>query len=230
MLRLVVFFLAALVLTSVLRHAPLVGGLFQVPLIGFWLSAALLSLGLHVVMARVLTARRHQRAVRDLGGVDTPANRGKLGALLLTGGDSRAAIPHLEAALAGEPARAEWAYRLGEARLASGDAAGAVAALDPLLARDEEHAYGRALLLSAAAATLAGQPEDALGRLDRYDRSHGPSPESAFERGRAHRAAGRRGEARAAFGEVARLASEAARFKRGAHRALVWRAWLARWV
>lgn len=228
MLRLTLFFLAAFVLASVLRDAPVVGALFRVPILGFWFAAILLSAALAWLAERVVAARQFRQRSRALGQVDTPANRGKLGAFLLASGRPREALPHLAAAHAGEPGFGEWAYRLGEARLAAGDPAGALAALETLLARDEEHAYGRAMLIAARAELAASQPEAALARLARHERNHGLLAEAAFERGRALRALGRRAEARAAFGAVASLVREATRFKRAVPRGLALRAWLAR--
>ncbi len=228
MLRLALFFAGALVLTSLLRDVPVVGAIFRVPILGFWVTAVLLSVGLTYAADQLVQERGHRRRVRDLGLVDTPANRGKLGALLVARGRPRAALPHLEAAHAGEPGWSEWSYRLGEARLQLGDPAGALAALDPLLDKDEEHAYGRALLLAARAEAVAGRPDAALARLARHERNHGPTVEAAFERGLALRASGRGAEARAAFGEVAGLARTAARYRRATSRWLVLRAALER--
>lgn len=228
MLRLAVFFVAVLGLTFLLRHVPVLGAFFGIPLLGFWLTAILLSAGLSWAAQRALQRRRFQSQARSLGAVDTPANQGKLGVLLLSTGDARRALPYLTAAHAGEPEWGEWSYRLGEARLATGDAAGALDALGPLLKRDEEHAYGRALLLAARAASAVGDHASALARVERHDRNHGATPESAFERGQALRGLGRADEARAAFGDVPRLAAEAAHYKRKTSLALVWRARLAR--
>jgi tetratricopeptide (TPR) repeat protein len=225
--RLAFFFLAALVLTGLLRELPYIGAIFQVPILGFWVTAILLAGALTYGAQRLVVARRLRNRVRDLGIVDRPANQGKLGALLLASGRAKDALSYLEAAHVGEPERAEWAYRLGETRLALGDTDGALAALDPLLARDEEHAYGRALLLSARAARTAGRPDDALARLARLERGQGPTPEGAFEQGLALRDLGRADEARAAFRDVPRLAAEAGRFRQAVPRRLVWRARLA---
>jgi len=225
--RLAIFFLAAIVLTGLLRDVPYIGAVFRIPIVGFWVAAILLAGAVTFVAQRLVVTRNLRNRVRDLGIVDRPANHGKLGALLLSSGRARAALPHLEAAHQGEPQRAEWAYRLGEARLALGDTDGALAALDPLLARDEEHAYGRALMLSARAARTAGRPDDALARLARLERGQGPTAEGAFERGLALRDLSRGDEARAAFRDVPRLASEAGRFRQAIPRRLVWRARLA---
>jgi len=227
MLRLVLFFLCALVLTSLLREVPVVGAIFRVPILGFWVSAILLSVIAARWADRAVSFQRRRRFVRDLGVVDTPANRGKLGAYLVSEGRAKDALPHLVAAREGEPERNEWAYRLGEAQLANGDAAAARATLDGLLARDEEHAYGRALWMSAEAARAAGDPTDALGRLDRHQRNHGPTAEASYTRGLALRSLGRRDEARAAFREVGRLAASNRRLGGGTPRSLIVRAWLA---
>src|SRR5262249_39657907 len=142
----------------------------------------------------------------------------------------RRAIPHLERATRGEPESGEWAYRLGCALLRARRASDAVPVLERAAAIDETRAYGAVLLRLAEARQASGKAQESLDALERYERNHGASPESACRRGVALRALGRRDEARAAFAEVSKLASQAARFqKKSAH---VWtmRAWLARIV
>jgi len=174
--------------------------------------------------------RRFQRMRRDLGQVDTPHNRGKLGALLLSQRRCAQAVPHLEAAVAGEPQSAEWRYRLGCAYLGARRREEAVEALTAAAELDEEHAYGAVLLRLVEALHGSGRHEEALAQVERFERGHGPTPESAYRRGLAHKALGRKDEAAASFDEVSRLAGGAARYQRAEARRFALRAFLARVV
>ena len=226
--RLVGFFLAVFALLAVLRQVPIVASIVSVPFLGFWVSAALVSLAAAKGGALLVDRRRDADLVRRLGAVDTPHNRGKLGSHFLARGRWRRALAHLEAAAAGEPEVAEWHFRLGQARLARGDAAGARAALAAAVELEEGHAYGQALLRLAEAELAAQDAPASLATLERYERNHGPSPESAYRRGRALQRLGRKDEARAALGEVGELARTAARYQRREGASWLWRAFLAR--
>lgn len=228
MLRLLGFFVLVLVVLQLLRLVPVLGVPFRIPLLGFWLSAILVGAGLSKLAADALDRRRQRALERRLGAVDTPHNRGKLGTLLLTQGRAARALPHLEAAAAGESETAEWHYRLGIARLALRRNAEALAAFERAAALDPDHAYGAVWLRLAEAARANGDPERALEVLGRFERERGATPESAFRRGRALRSAGRRGEARAAFAEVPALARGLAAYQRKDAVGWVARAFLAR--
>lgn len=230
MVRLIGFFLVVLLLLHGLRAVPVIGAIFRVPLFGFWITAILLSAVLSKLAAMALDRRKVRQLMRRLGAVDTPHNQGKLGTLLVTQGRFREAREPLERATAGEPDSAEWWYRLGCARIGSRDPVGAVAALERAVAIDEDHAYGAALLRLAEARTQAGEGGPALDTLERFTRTHGPNPESAYRRGRALRALGRSSEARAAFAEVPVLAEQVARYQRRAASAWVARSYLARFL
>lgn len=221
MARLLVFFVSVFVLTGFLAQLPVVGALFRIPFLGFWFTALLLSALLAKLGTEAVDAGARRRLERSLGAVDTPHHKGKLGALLLSQGKARRALPLLEAAAIGDPSSLEWRYRLGEAFLRAGEAAAAVAALDGVLAVDEEYAYGGAMLRSAEAARAAGDPTGALERVRRFERNHGPSPGSALLRGRLCRALGQGVEAARAFDEVAPLAAASGRG--GASRTWTWR-------
>jgi len=229
MARLLGFFLLVLVLLSLLRSVPVVGSWLG-GFLGFWLVAIGLSLAL--TRLSVALTRRHRLAgeLRALGQVDSPHNRGKIGALLLVNGNARAALPHLEAAACGEPESAEWRYRQGVALLAVGRGAQARAALEAAARIDAEHAYGGVQLALADARLRGADPAGALEALDVFDRNHGASPESRYRRGQALRRLGRRAEARTCFRQVSQLASRAARFQRARNRPWVWRSLLARLV
>ena len=113
MLRLVGFFLLVLVALQLLRHLPIVGPIFEIPLLGFWGAAILISLVASRWASFAIDRRRLSRRIRDLGHVETPHNQGKLGSLYVGQRQFRAAVAPLERAVAGEPDVAEWRYRLG---------------------------------------------------------------------------------------------------------------------
>jgi tetratricopeptide (TPR) repeat protein len=227
MARLAGFFLSVFVLVALLRALPGLGGWFG-GFWSFWLVAIALGYALTHAGVRLNARRRLAAQMRALRVVDSAHNQGKLGALLLAHGSAGRALPHLERAAAGEPDVPEWSYRLGQALAARGRGREAVAAFERAVALDEEHAYGGVQLALAAARQAAGDGAGALAALAVFERNHGPSPESAYRRGRALRVAGRRDEARAAFGEVGELARRAVGFQRSRNRPWVLRAWLAR--
>jgi len=214
-LRVIGFFVLAVVVASLLGHVPVIGGLFaRTGILGILLTSALLSAVLTAVGTRLVAGRKLRSEVRRLEAVGSAHNRGKIGAAYLARGRARAALPHLEEAVRGEPEVAEWQYRLGSARLAVGDLDGARAALERCLAIDEEHAYGAAQMRLAETQARAGRFEEALAALGTFERNHGPSPEAAYRRGAALRTLGRKDEARAAFREVGELARRATRYQR----------------
>jgi hypothetical protein len=228
-LRLVGFFLLVLVALQILRAIPFVGRLFDVPFLGFWGAAIIVSAIASRWTAKLVDRRRLQRQMRTLGAVETPHNQGKLGSLLYAAGNARAAIPPLERAVTGEPQSLEWRYRLGSAYLDARRPAEAVRELQHVAAGDEEYAYGAVLVRLARAHALAGEHEAALAVLERFERNHGPSPESACRRGSALRALGRKPEAAQAFASVARLARANPAYHKGESRGWVMKAQLARW-
>ncbi len=228
MLRLVSWFLAVFVLLHLLRLVPAVGRLFDVPFLGFFLAAAILSF----IVARggEAMARRASaaRVRRELGSVDTPHQRGKLGSHLLSIGAAREAEGHLAAAAEGDAERLEWSYKLGCARLQLGRAREAIAPLSRVVARDEEHAFGAAVLRLAQAALASGDFELARRELERFEKNHGPTPESAWWKSRLAKALGDRGAARAACHEVLSLQARATKFQKKAGRPWAAKAWFAR--
>lgn len=230
MLRLLAFLLLAVLLANVLGQVPVVGPLFdRSGLLGVLLAALLLSGLFTRVGAVLLEGRRLRVELERLATVDSAHNHGKRGALYLAHRRPRRAIEALEQAVAGEPEVAEWSYRLGLARLATGDADGARAALARCTELDEEYAYGAAQLALARALASQGLHEDALRALVTFERNHGPSPESAYRRGRALARLGRRDEARAAHHEVGRLAARATRYQRREAAGWALRSALVRW-
>ena len=229
MLRLLGFFALTFVALVVLRQVPFIGGLFAIPLVGFYLAAVLVSLAIAWWGKRAIDRSRFARLERDLGQTDTPHNRGKLGSLLLAQGRPRKAVPHLEAAAAGYPDEVDWHYRLGCAWLGASRPAEAVEALERAVELSEEHAYGAALLRLAEALTASGRAEEALDVLARHVRSYGDTPEGVFRRGVAERAAGRRVEARRSFEAVPAVAKQSVRYQRKDARWWVLRSFIARW-
>ncbi len=228
MARLVGFFLLVVAVFIVLTNVPILGAIFRIPFIGFWLALILVSLGLSKLAQGAIARRRMRALERQLGAVETPHNQGKLGVLHASRGGHRQAIQCLQRAIGGEPEFAEWHYRLGVSQLATSDLAGARMALERTIELKEDHAYGEALLRLAEVQTRQGEGESALGSLARYERAHGPNPESAYRRGRALRTLGKKEEARAAFREVGELARRQAHYQRRSAARWVLRAYAAR--
>lgn len=230
MLRLFGYFAVVFVVLIVLRSIPVIGAPFRIPIVGLLLTVAVVGFVAERVGTGAVHRRRFQRMRRDLGQVDTPHNRGKLGALLLSQGRCAQAVEHLETAAAGEPQSAEWHYRLGCALLGARRREQAAAALTAAAGIDEEHAYGAVLLRLVEALHASGRHEEALEQVRRFERNHGPTPESAYRRGLAFKTLGRKAEAAASFDDVSRLTAGAARYQRGEARRFALRAFLARVV
>lgn len=228
MLRLIGFFVLVLVVLQLLRHVPIVGAIFQIPILGFWGAAILVSAVASKFAVVAVDRSRFARRRRELGHVETPHNQGKLGALLLASGRAKAAIAPLENAVKGEPASVEWRYRLGSALLAAGRAADAAVELERAAAIDREHAYGALQMRLADALARGNRHADVLTALDQFDHDHGANAESAYRRGRSLRALGRRDEANESFRHAGDLARGVARYQRTYARTWAWRAFLAR--
>lgn len=202
-MRFLGYFLLVFAALFVLRELPILGGLFRIPLLGFFL-AALVTSALVARAGALLAARAKLRSqVRELGTVDTPQMRGKLGRLLLQSGRAARAVAPLREAVEADPANVEWHYRLGSALLATGQAAEALSALERAAELQEGHAYGAVLLQLAQAAQLSDRAELALAALERFERLQGPTAEWAYRRGRTLKALGRAAEAREAFASLA---------------------------
>lgn len=215
MLRLVGFFAATWVLFQVFVRVPVIGSLFgAIPILGFFATAAILRWGIVRWGEAAIHWRRQQALMRELGAVETPYNQGKLGMLLLQQGRFAKAEPYLRAAVEAEPDSADWQYRLGSALLGTKQHDAAVDALSRAVAIDEEHAYGGAMMRLAEAQLAAGRPQESLDTLDRLDRNHGEGPESAYRRGLALKALGRRDEAKRVLSGVGRIASEAVGYQK----------------
>lgn len=233
MLRLLGFFVLVLVTLGVARSllggVPVIGPLLHVPLLGFWIVAALLSMGASKLATASLDRGKQRALERRLGAVETPHNQGKLGSLLLQQGRPKAALPSLERAAEGEPEVAEWAYRLGLARMRSGQPEAGLASFERALALDEGVGFGEPLLRGAEVLHGLERYEESIGWLERFERNHGPSPEWAYRRGQALARLGRREEAREALDSVAQLASQGASYQRGSGAGWVWRARWARY-
>lgn len=218
MIRLIGFyaltFVALLVARSMFGWVPILGPLLRIPLLSFFLMAALLSLGGSRLAAASLDRARQRKAERSYGTVDTPHNRGKLGSLILKQGRAARALPHLEHAAAGEPEVAEWAYQLGCAHVELGHYEQGLEALQRSLAIDEQIGFGKPWLRAAQASYELGSYPSALAQLQHFERNHGPSPESAYRRAQVHQKLGQKSEARTALDEVPRLAAELAKYQR----------------
>lgn len=222
------YFLLVFAALFVLRELPILGGVFRIPLVGFFLSAMVVSAVVAAAGTRLTARAKLQRELRDLGTVDTPRMRGKLGRLLLASGRAAQAVEPLGEAAEAEPDNVEWHFRLGSALLGSGDAREALASLERAAELSESHAYGGVLMKLAEAAHRIGDGPRALEALGRFERLQGVTPESAFRRGLALRALGQKPEALAAFAQVSVQAGKAPKYQRAEARAWAARALLAR--
>ncbi len=228
MLRLIGFIALAIVLTQILAHLPLIGGLFRhTGIFGIWITAILLSWAFTHYGQRALVASRDRAQLRALEAVDNPHNHGKAGSLLLAQGRASKALPHLEQAVAGDPDSAEWRYRLGSALMMLRRPDDAREHLQRCVEIDEEYAYGAAQMKLAEALLAGGHKGEALAALDVVERNHGPTPESRYRRGVTLKALGRRDEAKASFREVSELAAKAVQFQKKSANVWVMRAWVA---
>lgn len=222
-----IFLVGALILSSVLRHVPGIGGLFR-GIWGFWITVILLSAAVTWFSAYWTRRVRLRSRTLELSHVDSAHNQGKLGSLQLAHGRPRQALVALERAVAGEPESAEWHYRLGSALLATGEPARAAVELERALELAPQHAYGEVALELGRARLAQGDDEHALAAFEAYGRDHGESVRSAYLRGTALARLRRREEAREAFSQVGAIARRAPKFSRRG--TLRWRAlaWLAR--
>jgi tetratricopeptide (TPR) repeat protein len=226
--RLFGFFLVVFLLLSALRVVPVIGAVFQYPLVGVFLAAAIVSVVAARTGSEVVKSRKQAAELRRLEAVSTPHNRGKLGRLLEMGGRAKEAIEPLEEAIAGEPEVVEWHYRLGRAQFALSNFAAAIKTLQHAAELNEEYAYGDVLLSLAEAQRRGRQSPAALETLERYETLNGPTPESAYRRGQNHSAQKDRDQARAAFDEVASLAASLAAYQRKTGRSWAAKALFAR--
>ncbi|MDF1798030.1 MAG: tetratricopeptide repeat protein [Planctomycetota bacterium] len=229
MLRLVGFFALVIVLHGLLLHVPVVGPLLaSIGFFGYWAVAILASVLASRAANKLVEWRAFERRVRDLGAVDTPHNRGKLGLLQVAVGRYRAAEPNLQAAFDAQPDVPDWALGLGRVKAALGDQQAAGSYFARVVFEDAQFGYGEAFLGLADAALALGRADDALRALEDHDLRHGPNPRSAYQRGQCLRALGRKDEAREAFGQVFRLRSELPAFQRKGYAGLLLKAQLAR--
>lgn len=184
---------------------PGLRGLTRVPFLGFLLASMLSAFLLNRWQGWSQDRRRTAAQVRDLGQVDTPGNQGKLGTLLLGKGKPGEALEPLRRAAEGEPARLEWRYRLGCCELELGRPTQAIEWLEDVVAREEEHGFGAALMRLAEALAAAGRHGEALERLERFEHNHGANPESAYRRGQALLELSDRERAKRALAECSEL-------------------------
>jgi glycosyltransferase involved in cell wall biosynthesis len=131
---------------------------------------------------RLLEAELHYRRAESLGGRRYTAELApgasswaaalRLGTVQLMLGRSEDALASFERALAARPALREAKLGCCEARLATGDAAGALAALEPLLAEPDADAW----LLAAQAARALGAHADVRSFFERAREARGLRP------------------------------------------------------
>jgi len=223
------YFLLVFVALTLLRQVPVLGGLFRIPLFGLFLAALVVSALVARAGEALASRSKLQRQLRELGEVDTPQRRGKLGRLLLANGRAAQAIEPLRDAVAQDPETVDWHYRLGMALLQTGQATEAVELLKHARELDDSFAYGGVHLQLSEALGLVGEGEEALACLDRFEVLQGVTPESAFRRGRTLKLMGRKAEAREVLGSVSAVAGKVPKYQRGEARGWAWRAFLAKW-
>ncbi|MFT7486059.1 MAG: tetratricopeptide (TPR) repeat protein, partial [Candidatus Paceibacteria bacterium] len=209
------FFLLVFLASFLLRELPFVGGLFRIPLLGFFFSAVVVSALLARLGERMASRRQFAREARELGEVDTPQRRGKLGRLLVVGGRAKEAVPHLQAALDADPDNVEWRYRLGVALLESGQLELAGETLRETARREERHAYGDVLLQLGRTELALGQAPAALTALQRAIQLEGETPQLVYHVGLVHKHLGQREEALASFGRVSELVKQVPNYQKG---------------
>lgn len=231
MLRFLIFFVAVFFLTGLLAQVPLVGGLFRIPFLGFWFTAILLSAVLAKAGTEAVDAGRRRALERSLGSVDTPHHKGKLAGLHLSQGRARRALPLFREALEMDPESLEWRYGFARAAAAVGgdERVRGLEVLEGLLAEDEEHGYGAAMLLAARLDHSLARHDAASERIARFERNHGPAPESALLRARVERARGNAAAEAAALDEAAALASSHPGTRGSRGWTFRWRLRIARW-
>jgi tetratricopeptide (TPR) repeat protein len=226
-MRVLAYFALVFGCLLVLQQLPFLGWLFRVPLLGFFLTAILLS----GVIARgtvwLGSMANLRKGLRELGVVDTPQMRGKLGRLLLQSGRAKQAIEPLSEAMEAQGENLEWRYRLGMAYLQTGAADRALELFDGALEVDERYAYGDLLMQKAMAHRAQGQYQAALEALMRNERVQGASPEQVFRLGCAHKSMGNKGEARATFARLSQLVQQAPKYQKSAARKYALRGWIA---
>ncbi|MFT5286944.1 MAG: tetratricopeptide (TPR) repeat protein [Planctomycetota bacterium] len=228
MLRFLGFFALTFVVYLVLIRLPVIGSLASIPFLGFFLAAAIVSRFLTKGGALALDRRKQKALMRELGAVDTPHNKGKLGMLFLSQRRFEQAIPLLNEAVSAEPDSADLNYRLGKACLGAKQFDEAIAILTRAVEINEEHAYGSAMMRLGEAKFEASDPEGALEAYQRVERNHGPSPESAYRLGMTLKALGRKEEAVATLASVRQLAREAVGYQKRAANLWSFRAAMAR--
>ena len=225
--RLIGYFVLVMLVATVLQRLPGVGGWFR-GLFGFYLTLLLVAAVGGWAAEHWRRRQRLERELARLRQVDTPHNQGKLGALLLAHGRVQEALAPLETALRAEPERAEWPYRLAEARERLGQPEQALQHLARVAALDPEYGYGAVPLGEARVRLALGQAEAALEALRRFELGAGPTPHSQCLAARALRALGRLAEARQRLEEVPKLYASLPAFRRKQERAWLWRARLGR--
>jgi tetratricopeptide (TPR) repeat protein len=226
--RVLAYFAMVFVFTMLFRELPLVGGLFRVPLFGFFLTAALMS----TVGARAATWLSQQRALSrdlsDLGVVDTPHMRGKLGRLLVMNGRPKAALEPLREAVAADSENLEFHYRLGVAERLTGNPKDSIRLLTRVTELDDRYAYGEPWMQLALAHQDDGDNEAAVRVLERLEVLQGPTGEQTFRLGCLLKALGRKDEAGAVFDRLPEILKRAAKYQKAEIRGYLARSYFAR--
>lgn len=163
------------------------------------------------------------KAELDVRRLDTAAAWTDYASLLRQKGRAREALAAAEEGLRRNEGSRDARYERGQARRSTGDAAGAVADLAPVVASDDDYANGEALLALARAREASGDLAGARRDLERLVERHSATA-NLYELGRVQAAAG---DPAAADATLQRLIDEYAfvpRYLRGQVRPWVWKA------
>lgn len=203
--------LLAVLLLSGAGYGYLSGRLFRIP-------RAVERWGAIRELERGLRANPHDAAARS-----------DLGRLLVDAGRPKAALPHLEAAVARMPDTAETLYYLGAARLGIGDGPGGRPLVERALALDPKLRYGEPYLALADYYLRRGEAAEAIPPLTAFTAIHASSVEGRYKLARAYLATGQRDPARLAVDDAIRVYRGSPLFRRREER--LWRlraGWLRR--
>jgi tetratricopeptide (TPR) repeat protein len=126
-------------------------------------------------------------------------------------GDAKGALPHAVRAVELEPQSLQHRLLFSRIALRSGHVPEARAQLEAIVEREENFAFGDALVLLAEARRRSGEPEAALAALTRHAAHNGDRRDVALQRARLLERLGRADEAAAALALAVRPPAEGER-------------------
>jgi tetratricopeptide (TPR) repeat protein len=162
---------------------------------------------------RLTVARLKERLSTDPGplleaqarlrNLETVPDHLLVGRALLQRGEPAPAVAHLARAVELDPDHLPCRFWLGRALAAVGDVPRAVEQLAAVVARDERHAFGEALLELGRLLVRGRDDARALAVLERCEQLFGPSPRALFYKARAQAGLSRHDAARASLRRAA---------------------------